>query len=193
VPVLLYVGTIVVAAVVVAVTRGSFRQLARIELRALWLLFVALAIQVVLEVVTFPDDRIDDLGFGLLVLSYALILAFCVANRRTRGFVIVAVGVGLNMLVITLNHGMPTKDEVQERNGREVHVPIERTVKHRPEEPDDVLTFLGDQLTFPGVPDEQYSVGDIVLALGIVDVCYEASRRPRRHGAALDGAATASG
>ena len=82
------------------------------------------------------------------------------------------------MLVIGLNQGMPTKDEVHERNGREVHVPIERTVKHRPQESDDKLVFLSDQITVPGIPNVQYSIGDIVIALGIVDVCFEASRRP---------------
>jgi hypothetical protein len=184
--VVLYLGTIVLAALVVAVTKGSFRRLGQIEVRALWLLLLALAIQIALEFVTFPKARIDDVGFGLLMVSFALILAFCFLNRRTSGFLIVAVGVGMNMLVIGLNQGMPTKDEVHERNGQEVRVPIERTVKHRPQESDDKLVFLSDQITAPGVPNEQYSIGDIVIALGIVDVCFEASRRPRRYGVYLD-------
>ena len=57
---------------------------------------------------------------------------------------VVTIGVCLNVLVITLNQGMPTKDDVVERNGATVHVPIERTVKHRPAEDDDLLPFLGD-------------------------------------------------
>jgi hypothetical protein len=186
--VVLYLGTIVLAALVVVVTRGSFRRLGQIELRAVWLLLLALAIQVVLEFVTFPKARIDDVGFGLLMLSFALIMTFCIlnVNVRTIGFAIIAVGVGLNMLVIGLNQGMPTKDEVHVRNGHEVHVPIERTVKHRPQESDDKLVFLSDQLTVPGIPNVQYSIGDIVIALGIVYVCFEASRRPRRNGVYLD-------
>ncbi len=188
----LYLGTIVLAALVVVVTGGSFRRLGHIELRWLWLLFVALAIQVALEFVTFPKARIDDLGFGLLMLSFVLILAFCILNLRTSGFLVIAIGVGLNMLVIGLNQGMPTKDEVHVRNGREVHVPIERTVKHRPQESDDKLVFLSDQLTVPGIPNVQYSIGDIVIALGIVDVCFEASRRPRRYGVYLDRAKATS-
>ena len=52
---------------------------------------------------------------------------------------LIAIGVALNVLVIALNQGMPTKDDVRERNGREVHVPIEQTVKHRPQEDDDLL------------------------------------------------------
>ena len=192
VPVVLYLGTIVLAAFVVVVTKGSFRRLGQIELRALWLLFLALAIQIALEFVTFPKARIDDVGFGLLMLSFALILAFCIMNLRTSGFLVIAVGVGLNMLVIGLNQGMPTKDDVRERDGRTVHVPIERTVKHRPQENDDLLVFLSDQLSVPGVPNESYSIGDVVIALGIIDVCFEASRRPRRRGVYTDRAEATS-
>jgi hypothetical protein len=181
-----YLVAIVIVVVLVVVTKGSFRRLGQIELRHLWILLVALAIQVVLEVVTLPADRIDDLGFGLLVLSFVLIFAFCLLNLRTSGFVVVAVGVALNALVIGLNHGMPTKDDVVERHGQEVHVPIEHTVKHKPSTGDDRLGFLGDQITLPGRPNEQFSIGDVVILLGVVDVCFQASRRPRRNGVALD-------
>jgi hypothetical protein len=89
-------------------------------------------------------------------------------------------------LVITLNQGMPTKDDVVERNGRDVRVPIERTAKHRPQEDDDRLVFLGDVLSAPGVPNQQFSIGDIVIGLGVADICFEASRRPRRRGLLSD-------
>ena len=59
-------------------------------------------------------------------------------------------------------------------------MPIEQTVKHRPEEDDDLLAFLGDVITVPGLPNQQFSIGDIVMGLGIVDVCFEGSRRARR-------------
>jgi hypothetical protein len=79
---------------------------------------------------------------------------------------------------------MPTKDDVRERGGREVHVPIEQTVKHRPQEDDDLLAFLGDVITAPGFPNQQFSIGDIVMGLGIVDLCFEGSRVPKRRGVA---------
>jgi hypothetical protein len=180
-----YVATIFLALLVIIATKGSFRRLGRVTFHLLWLLFVALAIQIVLEFVTFPKARIDDLGFGLLLLSYTLIFGFCFANRNVKGMTIIAIGIALNVLVITLNQGMPTKDDVVTRGGREVHQPIERTVKHRPEQEDDLLPFLADVLTLPGVPNQQFSIGDIVMGLGIVDLCFEASRRPRRRGAPI--------
>jgi hypothetical protein len=175
-------ATVVLAIVVVVATKGSFERLGRLRFRLLWLLFLGLAVQIALEVVEFPKDRIDDVGFAILLASYAAILSFCLLNRSVRGMTIITIGVALNVLVIALNQGMPTKDDVKERNGHEVHVPIEQTVKHRPQEDDDVLVFLGDVISAPGFPNQQFSIGDIVIGLGIVDLCFEGSRVPRRRG-----------
>ena len=166
----------------VPITGGSFKRLAKLEFRHLWLLLVAFAIQLPLDWVSFPKDRVDDLGVGLLLLSYAMILTFCVLNRRVKGMTIITVGIALNVLVIALNQGMPAKDDVVSRDGRDVHVPVERTVKHRPREDGDLLPFLSDVLTLPHVPNEQFSVGDVIISLGLLDLCFEGSRRPRRRG-----------
>jgi hypothetical protein len=178
--VVFFVATIALALVVIVATRGSFHELGRLRLHAVWLLLAALVIQVVLEFVDFPADRIDDVGLGILLVSYALILGFCFLNRRTSGMLVIAIGVALNVLVIALNGGMPTKDDVEARNGHDVHVPIERTVKHKPRTGDDRLPFLGDVITLPGLPNQQFSVGDIVIGAGVVYLCFEASRSPRR-------------
>ena len=69
-------GGVRIAVLAVVVTKGSWQRLGRIHLSALPLLLVALAIQAVLEIVDFPKDRVGDVGFGILMLSYALILAF---------------------------------------------------------------------------------------------------------------------
>ena len=181
-----FLAVILAALLVVVVTRGRFRRLGRIEFRAIGLLLGAMAIQAALEYVDFPKDRIDDAGLAILLLSYALIFAFCFINRSLQGLWIVAIGVALNVLVIALNQGMPASDQIVHRRGREVHVPIERTVKHKPESDDDLLPFLGDVFTLPG-DNAVFSVGDIVIGLGIIDICFEMSRRPRRRGVWLTG------
>jgi hypothetical protein len=171
----------VVALLVVFVTRGSFRQLHRLQIQSIWLVVVALAIQIVLAFVDIPADRLDDLGFGLVMLSYAFLLAFCFVNLRVSMMWVIAVGIGLNALVIGLNRGMPTADdEVTTRSGRTVEEPIERTAKHRPESDDDLLPFLGDRLRIPDPVDELVSVGDIVIGVGVVLVFYRGSRVRRR-------------
>jgi hypothetical protein len=190
--VVFFAATLLIAVILVAATRGSFHQLGSLQFHMLWLLLIALGIQVVLEFVDFPADRIDDLGLAILLASYALIFAFCFVNRRTSGMLIIGLGVAINVLAIALNGGMPTKDDVRERAGREVNVPIERTVKHKPRESGDILPFLGDVITAPGVPNQQFSIGDIVIGIGVVDLCFQASRRPRARGAFRDADAPAT-
>jgi hypothetical protein len=170
-----------VAIAIVLVTRGSFRQLLRLRIQSIWMVVLALGIQIVLEFVDLPKDRLDDLGFALLMASYGLLLAFCFVNLHVPAMWIVALGVALNALVIGLNQGMPTRDrEVTTASGRTVEEPIERSVKHRPESDDDLLPFLGDQIVIPEPIEEVISFGDIVLAIGIVAVCYQGSRPRRR-------------
>jgi hypothetical protein len=170
-----------VALVVVLVTRGSFSQLFRLPIQSVWMVLVALAIQILLAFVDIPAARLDDLGFGLVMASYAFLLAFCFVNLRISMMWVIGVGIALNALVIGLNQGMPTRDnEVTTRSGRTIEQPIERTAKHRPESGDDLLPFLGDRLQVPAPIDEVISIGDVVIGLGIILVCYQGSRARRR-------------
>jgi uncharacterized protein DUF5317 len=170
-----------VALVVVLVTRGSLSQLFRLPIQSIWMVLVALAIQILLAFVDIPASRLDDLGFGLVMFSYAFLLAFCFVNLRISMMWVIGVGIALNALVIGLNQGMPTRDnEVTTRSGRTIEEPIERTAKHRPESGDDLLPFLGDRLQVPYPIDEVISIGDVVIGLGIILVCYQGSRVRRR-------------
>jgi Family of unknown function (DUF5317) len=172
-----------VALVVVIVTRGSFTRLFRLPIQSIWMVLVALAIQIFLAFVEIPSDRFDDLGLVLVMASYAFLLAFCLVNLRISMMWVIGLGIALNALVIGLNHGMPTIDnEVTTRSGRTIEEPIERTARHRPESDDDLLPFLGDRLRVPDPVDEVISIGDLVIGLGIILVCYQGSRvrRPTR-------------
>ena len=181
-----------VALVVVLVTRGSFSQLFRLPIQSIWMVLVALAIQILLAFVDIPADRLDDLGFGLVMASYAFLLAFCFVNLRISMMWIIGLGIALNALVIGLNQGMPTRDnEVTTRSGRTIEEPIERTAKHRPEGGDDLLPFLGDRLQVPYPIDEVISIGDVVIGLGIILVCYQGSRVRRRRSSSLRSERTA--
>ena len=170
-----------VALLLVLATRGSFGQLLRLPVQSIWLVVVAIAIQLLLAFVDIPSDRFDDLGYGLVMASYAFLLAFCFVNLRISMMWVIALGIGLNALVIGLNQGMPTRDrEATTRSGRTIEEPIERTAKHRPESDDDLLPFLGDRLEVPEPVDEVVSFGDVVIAIGVVLLCYRGSRVRRR-------------
>jgi hypothetical protein len=175
-----------VAMLVVPLTKGSFRRLSQLQFRHLWVLLVALIVQMLLELVDFPKDRIEDVGVAILLGTYVMIFGFCWINRKIKGVTLIGVGIACNVLVIALNLGMPTTKELRTVDGRDVYVPIEQTVKHRPETDDTKLAFLGDVMTLPGAPNQMFSIGDILIGLGIVDLCFEASRVPRRRGQPVD-------
>jgi hypothetical protein len=170
--VLVYAVALVVALAIVPLTRGSFRRLAAIEVQRVWLLFAGLAIQVALELVDFPAAHRETAGFGLLLASYLALLGFCTSNLRLAGMGVVTIGVAMNAFVIAANQGMPYR--VAE--GREPAV----TVKHRPERPGDVLPVLGDRIVLPDPVAASISFGDLILAVGLVELCYRNSRVPRR-------------
>ncbi|HZP31584.1 MAG TPA: DUF5317 domain-containing protein [Acidimicrobiia bacterium] len=177
--------TVVVAALVVLVTFGSFGQLAKIEVKAVWLLLGGLAVQIAVTFAGIPKHLYDSLGFGLIMGSYVLILAFCLVNIGIRGIGLITIGVAMNALVIGLNQGMPTRDQpVTTASGRHIRKPIEADVKHRPERSSDLLPFLGDIIWLPApFDDEAISFGDLILAVGICELAYYASRRRYTRGA----------
>jgi hypothetical protein len=172
--VLAYVVAIVVAIIVIPVTNGSINRLAEVRFRRVWLLVVGLALQIVVDLVDLPRARLDDLGIAILLASYVALLGFCASNLRTRGIELIGIGIALNALVIALNLGMPYKVA----DG----IPRETTVKHRPTRSTDVAVFLSDQIVIGDPFDVAISIGDIVLAVGIVELAYFGSRRPRRRG-----------
>ncbi len=178
----LLVLTVVAALLVVLVTFGSFSQLSELSVSGGWMLAGGLGMQVALEFVEIAKDDIETVGYGLLMASFALILAFCLTNLRTLGFGVIAVGIAMNALVIGLNQGMPTIPIGNDADGNRVQKPIELSVKHRPEEPDDLLQFLDDRILLPEPFDAVVSFGDLVVSVGICELAYCASRRRRRRG-----------
>jgi len=178
--------TLGVAVVAMLVTGGRPSRLFRLPIQSIWLLVLGLGLQIALELVDFSADRIDDAGFGLLMLAYTLLLAFGFVNLRVRGMAIVTIGLIMNAVVIGLNEGMPTRDrQVETASGREVERPVERTVKERPESDEDLLPFLGQIVRLPENPvDDALSPGDITIALGVVVVFVAGGRRKRSERAA---------
>jgi hypothetical protein len=172
--------TLIAAVLVVVLTHGRFSQLSRLHVSALWLLAGGLAIQAALEYVDFPRDEIETVGYGLLMVSYAFLLAFCGTNLSTRGFGVIAIGIAMNALVIGLNQGMPTKPIGTDSHGNRVFKPVEQTVKHRQQRDDDVLGFLGDRILFPKPLNELVSFGDLVIVLGLCELVYYGSRVSQR-------------
>ena len=173
---LVYGIDIVAAALIPLVTRGSYKRLLRTEIHWGWILAFGLVIQIGLEYATIPRQYWHSWGFGLLVASYVLILAFCARNLVLRGMGIVLIGIACNTLVIAVNQGMPVKFPPEWRNQSWT----EATVKHHPRASDDRLVFLSDIIILKHPYDAVMSFGDLIIAVGLCDVAYNASRNPRK-------------
>jgi hypothetical protein len=170
--VLVYVVAIAVAILVVPLTGGQLSRLTNIQLRRPWLLFAGLGLQILLEFVDLPKARYDDVGLALLLLSYVFIIGFGLSNLLLTGMGVITVGIAMNAFVIALNQGMPYRYPEDTL--------AETTVKHRPEKPNDILPALGDTIVLGDPVDAAISFGDLVIAVGLVDLTFRASRRPRR-------------
>ena len=164
----------------VLAARGNALRLIGIPIMGGWMLFAGAALQVALEYIAFAPNRMETTGYGLLMTSYVFLLAFAFTNFPLRGMGLIALGIALNTIVIGLNLGMPTRPVGLDDNGNRIEKPIEQSVKHRPQGPDDVLGFLGDKILPPKPINELISVGDIVLILGVAELAYFGSRNPLR-------------
>jgi uncharacterized protein DUF5317 len=174
---MLVLGIAVAAALLIPlVTHGSYRRLFETKVRWAPLLGAGLAIQLALEYYTLPRRYWHDVGYGLLVGSYVLIILFCARNVLLRGMVIVLIGIACNALVITVDHGMPAKVPTAWRH----EAWTKATVKHHLRRPSDELLVLSDIIILRHPYDEVLSFGDLILAVGLCDVAFHASRRPRR-------------
>ncbi len=172
-----FLGLVVlVAALVPLCTRGSYRRLADAPWRFGGLLALGLGLQLFLDTPLIPKSSWHNVGFGILVASYVLLAGFCAGNVIIRGMTVVLIGVALNAFVVTIDQGMPVKIPADWLRD---HANVAATVKHHPRVPGDHLLSLTDIIVLRRL-DAIISFGDLIIAFGLVDVAFWASRRPRR-------------
>lgn len=152
---------------------------AGLSLRAPWLVFVALALQVAV-----PKFRASG-RVPVVVFSYAVVGVWLVLNLMRRPLAVrlacglLALGWGLNVLAIAPNGGMPVSRaalaavgapatlDIREGDIREGDVEQGNLSKHVAAESTSVLRWLGDTIPVPPLYTV-ISIGDIALAVGIV-------------------------
>lgn len=146
---------------------GSLGNLARLRLRAGWVVAAALAVQVALR--WLPRwSRVP-----LVLVTYVLVGAWTVVNVRHRpaalgvGFALVAAGWALNLLAIAPNGGMPVSAHALAQIGAPVRINVRdgNLSKHVAAGATSRVRWLGD--TIPVRPVHSViSIGDIAMALG---------------------------
>jgi hypothetical protein len=158
------------------VTRGSYARLLERPWRWGSFLVTGLGLQLVLDFLPFRHDQWHALGYGLLIASYVLVLGFVARNALFRGMSVVFIGVALNFVAILANGGMPVKIPPDWQGTNRVTT----SVKHHPRGHDDHLIVITDIIVLRSPFNTVISFGDLIIAVGLCDVTYHASRPKRR-------------
>ena len=167
---------------------GDVDRLTRLRLRWPWLAVAGLAFQVLLFTAA-GASLAGGLAPTLYVASTAIVLVAVLRNIRLTGMPIVAVGSVSNLLAIVANGGaMPADPAALATAGLDgAGAYTNSVVLANP-----ALRPLTDIFAIPaGIPlANVFSVGDVLIALGIVVVIVAAMRRPADR-PATDGPAAA--
>ena len=167
----------VVALVVVAFTGPA--RLTRIRLRAVRLLVGAAVIQVTTS--TLMPELAAARGVAL-VLTTVLVGLFLIGNARLPGVPLIALGLLLNVAVITVNGAMPVSAAAASRAGlSRADLHLDHDAMREPLRSGTRLGSLGDvvPVAMPRWP-QVVSPGDVLVAAGVGLMLVTAGlRRPR--------------
>jgi hypothetical protein len=150
---------------------GSLERLLATSFRFPALLFTGLIVQVVFEYWN-PPFMTGGWNIALFAFTQTLVVIFLLVNWRLPGMWLAALGLILNVVVISANGGMPIK--VDESRRGEFAESGEIDLDHELITTDTVLPFLGDVIPLP-FTIRVISIGDVVLALGIGRFAYRRS------------------
>lgn len=168
---------VAVALVIVSVplAGGHLGALSSLRVRAVWTVFVAIALQVVVISImqaVLPHALASAVHLG----SYGLAAWFVVVNRHIRGLFIVAAGGLLNLVAIALNHGVMPASAAAMRSAGIATASGEFVNSGAVAHPK--LGYLGDifALPKPWPFANVFSIGDVLVVIGVAVVLHSACR-----------------
>lgn len=167
---LLLLGLAVGLAVGVA-TGGRLGNLAHLRFRWPWLVLAALVIRE--AAVVTPLSRMDGVQYVYGAALAALVAWTIWHVDRLRGVWLVAIGAGLNLIVVLANGArMPVAPSLAGSLVQRGHVGQYVLMGS-----DTHLNWLADWIGAPGPLGGAYSPGDVVVGLGIAIVAWFATRQ----------------
>ncbi len=152
---------------------GTLRKLPSADLRHPWIPLLALSLQLAIFEPTGPVPFLRGHEIPVHVVSYAVLGTFFWLNRHLPGMALLAAGFACNALAILANGGlMPASEEALRFAGRWT-AGREAGLAHNNSTligPHTKLWFLGDVFALPAALPfaNVFSVGDVLLALGVV-------------------------
>jgi hypothetical protein len=156
---------VLVALALGLVLGGHLGSLAELRLRATWLFFLAVGLQVVAFPFGFlPWSTHGAVATGLWIASYGVLIVATLVNVRITGVPIIAAGMCLNLGAILANRGtMPVRHGAMLAAGDEYGTSANSTALADPH-----LGWFVDRWAAPDwIPlANVFSIGDVVIAVG---------------------------
>lgn len=178
---------LLIALVVTFAIRGSVEGLARVRIKHSWLFVAGLGIQIAVFNSSPVGETLKPYSGFFHVASYLLIGGGFMFNLRLHGWPVIGIGALLNLMVITVNKGfMPASlaavkwagivDSYYRDGGRMV---FNNSIIAGP---GTVMWWLGDIFAIPRYfpLHNVFSVGDILIGLGIVSFVWNSCERNNR-------------
>jgi hypothetical protein len=176
--VIILYAVLILASVHALLPGSDLRRLGQIRLRHSWLVWLALADQIIV-ISVLPD--LGAVSEGAHLASYALAALFALLNNRSAGTWIIGIGGLCNLLAITANGGtMPATSGALKASGWR---PTPGHFANSAALPNPRLAPLGDVFsTPPWFPVHSvFSIGDVVIVLGIALFLHSACRSRDRN------------
>jgi Family of unknown function (DUF5317) len=172
---MVFIDVVLVALVVGRLLGGRLAALGTLDIKGVWLAFLAMSLQVVaFPVAGLPWHTPDTAARVLWLISYALLITLLAWNIRLRGAPVIAAGLLCNLAAIIANGGlMPVRASALAAIGRAYARHQNSVELARP--------HLGALIDRWGVPHwlplgNVYSIGDVLIALGTAVVVILAMR-----------------
>lgn len=159
----------------VPLTGGALGRMAELRFTAPWLVLASLAVQILITVVVPGAPHV--LLAALHIVSYLLAAAFLWANRAVPGLLVIAAGGMMNFAAIAANGGvMPASPGALEVAG----IVADGEFANSTSVEGARLAFLGDVFAIPAdwPLANVFSVGDVVLLVGVGILLHVVGRRP---------------
>jgi len=170
----IWLGAIVLGAAFGLATGGKLTNLGKVRFRWPWVVVAVIVVRFL--VLSTPLNSVEGAQY-LYVLALAVIVGWTAWHLiRVRGIWLISAGAALNLIVILANRGrMPVAPELATSMAGRTTVGQYTVMGSQTN-----LNILGDWIKLGPIP-EAYSLGDVLIAIGLAIVVFLAIRNPRAY------------
>ena len=164
----MFIQAIIIAVIIGYALKGRLKNFERVELKGLYLVTVSFIIEF-LVVILIKKNVIDQgrITFFIDLFMYIVLFYFVYLNRKDPFILIIGFGSLLNAIPIFLNGGlMPVSHEAAVKLGFDKD--ITRMGLYSFINSHTRVWFLGDIMPYKAVVKVVMSIGDIIIAIGLM-------------------------